>query len=117
MYPIDQSDGGCECIDCPSYEAWTRQIAAIDIKVEDAVSDSGEEIWNLMEAKGIENVLLMGVHTNMCVLGRPFGLRNMARYAKGLKSSIEVMKTMREVQTRRLTRRTPYEGVPVSVPA
>jgi len=41
---------------------------------------------------------------------------NMARYAKGLKSSIEVMKTMREVQTRRSTRRTPYEGVPVSVP-
>ena len=42
---------------------------------------------------------------------------NMARYAKGLKSSIEVMKTMREVETRRSTRRTPYEGVPVSVPA
>ena len=42
---------------------------------------------------------------------------NMARYTKGLKSSIEVMKTMREVQTRRSTRRTPYEGVPVSVPA
>ena len=32
--------------------------------------------------RGIERVLVMGVHTNMCVLGRPFGLRNLARYGK-----------------------------------
>ena len=40
---------------------------------------------------------------------------NMARHTKGLKSSIDVLKTMREVQSQRTTRRTPYEGVPVSV--
>ena len=43
------------------------------------------------------------------------GAVNMARYAKGLKSSIEVLKTMKEVQAHRSTRRTPYEGVPQSV--
>jgi len=43
------------------------------------------------------------------------GAINMARYAKGLKSSIEVLKTMKEVQAHRSTRRTPYEGVPRSV--
>mgnify|MGYP001828909954 CR=1 FL=1 len=43
------------------------------------------------------------------------GAINMARYAKGLKSSIEVLKTMKEVQAHRSTRRTPYEGVPQSV--
>lgn len=42
---------------------------------------------------------------------------NMAKYSRGLKSSIDVLKTMREVQVQRSTRRTPYEGVPVSVPA
>ena len=84
VYPIDQSDGGCECVDCESYKAWTRQVPAIEIKEEDAISASGEEIWNLMEARGIRNVMLMGVHTNMCVLGRPFGLRNMARYGKNV---------------------------------
>jgi len=42
---------------------------------------------------------------------------NMARYTKGLKSSIDVLKTMREIQTHRATRRTPYEGVPISVPS
>jgi signal transduction protein with GAF and PtsI domain len=43
------------------------------------------------------------------------GAINMARYVKGLKSSIEVLKTMKEVQKQRSTRRTPYEGVPISV--
>ena len=28
--------------------------------------------------------MLMGVHTNMCVLGRPFGLRNLARSGKNV---------------------------------
>ena len=84
VYPIDQSDGGCECEDCESYTAWTRQVADIEIRDEDAISDSGEEIWNLLEARGIKNVMLVGVHTNMCVLGRPFGLRNMARYGKNV---------------------------------
>ncbi|NOY68907.1 MAG: GAF domain-containing protein [Deltaproteobacteria bacterium] len=40
---------------------------------------------------------------------------NMARYIKGLKSSIEVLKTMQEIQRKKTTRRTPYEGVPVSI--
>ena len=40
---------------------------------------------------------------------------NMARYIKGLKSSIDVLKSMKEVQSKRSTRRTPYEGVPISV--
>lgn len=40
---------------------------------------------------------------------------SMAKYTRGLKSSLDILKTMREVETRRTTRRTPYEGVPVSV--
>ncbi len=84
VYPIDQSDGGCESEGFPSYEAWTKQVADIEIWGQDAISASGKEIWNMMEDRGIENVLLMGVHTNMCVLGRPFGLRNMSRYGKNV---------------------------------
>lgn len=38
----------------------------------------------------------------------------LARYAKGLMSSIEVLKSMQEVQKHRATRMTPYEGVPKS---
>ena len=79
-YPIDHSDGGCDCTpQCKQGNPWRGQIAAIEIGDKDAISDSGVEIWNLLEQRGIKNVILMGVHTNMCVLGRPFGLRNMAR--------------------------------------
>ena len=42
---------------------------------------------------------------------------NMCRYTKGLKGSIAFLKAMQEAKTRMSTRRTPYEGVPVSVPA
>ncbi len=46
------------------------------------MSDSGVEIWNLLAERGADNVILMGVHANMCVLGRPFGLRQLARHGK-----------------------------------
>ncbi len=85
IYPIDQSDGGCDDgPQCPQGSPWKSQVAAIDIRPEDAISDSGAEIWNLLESRGITNLMLMGVHTNMCVLGRPFGLRNLARSGKNV---------------------------------
>lgn len=82
-YPLDQSDGGCDCTPmCPHGSPWRRQVAALEIEEGDAISDSGDEIWNLFEARGIQNAMLLGVHTNMCVLGRPFGLRNLVRHGK-----------------------------------
>jgi hypothetical protein len=45
----------------------------------DAITDSGVEAGSLFMKKGIRNVILMGVHTNMCVIGRSFGLRNLRR--------------------------------------
>jgi signal transduction protein with GAF and PtsI domain len=40
----------------------------------------------------------------------------MARQYKGLKDSIELLKTMRDPTTLQYRKRTPYESVPVSVP-
>ena len=37
-----------------------------------------------MRQRGITNVIVMGVHINMCVLGRPFGLRQMAKNGKNV---------------------------------
>ena len=50
----------------------------------DAVSDNGQEVYNLLAKGGIENVIVMGVHTNRCVLGRPFGLRQMVYVGKNV---------------------------------
>ena len=94
-YPIDHSDGGCDCQPkCKQGSPWRKQIESIDIRDQDAISDSGVEVWNLLEQRGIKNVILMGVHTNMCVLGRPFGLRNMAKFGKNVVLMRDLTDTM-----------------------
>ncbi|MFC1895081.1 GAF domain-containing protein [Thermodesulfobacteriota bacterium] len=40
---------------------------------------------------------------------------DMGRYSKGLKDSIEILKSLRDPKTVKSKRRTPYEGVPESV--
>ena len=96
-YPIDQTDGGED--DDPAEHAawaaelkakgldprkpWTHQTPLVEIDAaRDFISDRGEEVWSILAARGINQVILTGVHTNMCVLGRPFGLRQMARNGK-----------------------------------
>lgn len=75
--PIDDTDGGCDCGEpVKNYRAWSRQIATIEIHDGDAITDS-DEAYRLMKSRGIENVIVMGVHTNMCVLGRPFSIRQL----------------------------------------
>ncbi len=78
-WPVDQSDEGCENADCKPHRAWKKQIDALTITDQDLISDSGAEIGAYFKKKGIKNVILMGVHTNMCVIGRSFGLRAMKR--------------------------------------
>jgi nicotinamidase-related amidase len=81
IWPIDQSES-CDAEihdkEAPPWP-WTRQIDLIKISDTDAISDSGIEIAGLFQAKGIKNVILLGVHENFCIIGRPFGLRNMVR--------------------------------------
>jgi len=81
--PIDDSDGGCDCTpQCSSKGPypWRRQHAAIEIGGADAISDSGREIYNLFHQRGVQHVIIMGVHTNMCVLGRSFAIRQLVRW-------------------------------------
>jgi nicotinamidase-related amidase len=82
--PIDDSDMGCDCPQpkCQPGEPWTRQIATIEIMPEDAITDDGQETWNLLEQHQIDQVALCGVHLNMCVLGRPFGIRQLVQLGK-----------------------------------
>ncbi len=82
--PIDDSDGGCDCLpQCETRRAWSRQIDTIEIGDGDAITDSAEAFY-LMKQRGIRNVIVAGVHTNMCVLGRPFSIRQMVRQGQGV---------------------------------
>jgi putative heme-binding domain-containing protein len=86
-FPVDDSDGGCDdlprCKGGPPYP-WKRQISTIEIGADDAVTDSGQEVYNLLQQRGIDNVLVMGVHANMCVLGRSFAIRQLVRLGKNV---------------------------------
>jgi putative heme-binding domain-containing protein len=93
--PIDDSDGGCNCQPpCPTGQPWKKQISTIEIQPGDAISDSGAEVFGLFEKRGIENVVIMGVHTNMCVLGRPFGIRQLVRHGKHVVLARDLTDTM-----------------------
>lgn len=78
--PIDDSDGGCDTGERPWHKAWYRQHPAIEIMGDDMISDDGQEIYNFIQERRIGNLLLMGVHTNMCILDRSFGIKQMTRW-------------------------------------
>ncbi len=109
VYPIDQSDGGED--DNPiEHAAWAAKLKAMGrnpglpwkkqndlIQIDSAkdfISDKGDEVWSILEAKGIKNVILTGVHVNMCVLGRPFGLRQLVRNGKNVVLMRDMTDTM-----------------------
>jgi hypothetical protein len=95
VLPVDDSEMGCDCdVKCTIRDAWTRQIASIEIAEPDAITDDGQEVWNLLASRGIDNVILCGVHLNMCVLGRPFGIRQMTRLGKNVALMRDMTDTM-----------------------
>jgi len=84
VQPIDSSDGGCDTDNNSGtvHEGvWTQQHPAIEINhSKDAIGDDGRELFNLFAQRGIRNVLIMGVHTNMCILNRSFAIKQMVRW-------------------------------------
>jgi len=82
FWPIAvMSDGGCsDTPRCRQHQAWTSQHDAIEIFADDLISDNGTEIYSYIKNHGIENVIILGVHTNMCIMGRSFGIRNLVAW-------------------------------------
>ncbi len=108
VYPIDQSNGGedddlqehaqwsayLETINRNPGTPWQRQTKMISIdSYRDYICAEGDVTWNVLEANNITHVVLTGVHLNMCVLGRPFGLRQMKRSGK----TVALMRDMTDV--------------------
>ncbi len=107
-YPIDQKDGGCDSdpIEQEKHKQalikmgrkpgnpWKSQYDVLKMHDIDIVSDSGVEVWNVLEDRKINNVIILGVHTNMCVLGRPFGLRQLVKNGKNVVLMRDMTDTM-----------------------
>ncbi|HLH71921.1 MAG TPA: isochorismatase [Chloroflexota bacterium] len=78
--PIDDSDGGCDTGEDVPRRFWTRQHPGITIAGSDVISDQGIEVYSFLKAQGIATLIIMGVHTNMCVLNRSFAIKQMTRW-------------------------------------
>jgi len=50
---------------------------ALCIDAADVISDSGSEIYSFLRERGIHTLLVMGVHTNMCILNRTLAIERM----------------------------------------
>ena len=74
--PIDDKRGGCDTQD-HFYKAWTRQHPGLRIDASDVISDNGTEIYSFLRHRDIRTLLVMGVHTNMCILNRTFAVKRM----------------------------------------
>jgi nicotinamidase-related amidase len=76
-FPVQGGENNCEesKVRKPDF----RQTELLDITDADILTDDFEEIKAYFKEVGIKNVILMGVHTDMCVIGRPFGCRAMRK--------------------------------------
>jgi nicotinamidase-related amidase len=79
--PVDPKRKECDCgpEKCVSQVVWSRQHPGITIMEQDLIGDSFD-ILQAFQHYQINQVLIMGVHTNLCVVGRNFGIRNLVRY-------------------------------------
>lgn len=80
--PLDVTDDGCGCFPQCSHGTGpgqrisdSRQTPAIAIEQNDAIAGDNFQAFNLIRERNIENVVILGVHLNICMLGRPYGIR------------------------------------------
>ena len=96
--PVDAADGGCDTIDNVAgvdKQVWTRQNAAIEIdQAQDVITDNGREIYSLIRQRSIKQLVLLGVHTNMCILNRSFAIKQMVRWGQDIALIRDLTDTM-----------------------
>jgi nicotinamidase-related amidase len=77
--PFD-AQSGSDTNETAGYKAWSRQHPAIKIADEDAITESGRELYAFMRRHDLAHFFIMGVHTNMCVLHRTFGIKALVKW-------------------------------------
>lgn len=77
--PVDVEQPSDDPRPRPAVQMFSAQHPDIHMLGYDVVSDSGNEIYSYCQMLGIKNIAVLGVHTNMCILGRPFGIRSLVK--------------------------------------
>lgn len=95
------TDGGCDTA-CAERTAWTRQIDTLHIAEEDAMISSvpgvgQQELFNVITAKKLSQLIYMGVHENMCILNRPFAIEQVTSWGWGSRDNLAVVRELVDV--------------------
>ena len=78
--PFDDSDGGIVSRNLNFSRVGVDIHPSIEIFDTDAMSDNCKEILNYLHYHNIKHLMVLGAHTNMCVLDRAYGIKNLSRY-------------------------------------
>ena len=79
LFPDGEKITGCDDPIVVRDRKYNRQHPGLDIAGFDGISDKGAEIFSYFRNQGIKHIAIMGVYSNMCVLGRSFGIRQLIR--------------------------------------
>ena len=84
------TDGSCDDGHSKPGSPWTHQLDAllIDERVDYLIAADlpgnptagTQELFNIIHHESVQNVVYMGVHENMCVMGRPFAIEQVASW-------------------------------------
>ena len=72
--------GGCMCgpgYDCKGNYGWDGMNPGLVIGENDLIISATEELYALLKERGITHVIYTGLHTNICLFGKPGALRFM----------------------------------------
>lgn len=77
--PSPPDGGGCACgrERCVGNYGWDAMHPALRIAGGDLMPDTLEEVWTLCKDRNLTHLIYVGVHTQVCLLGKPMGLRNL----------------------------------------
>ncbi len=93
--PIDDTQGGSDTNETDPVRAYSREHPSITIDQDrDVISDDGDEVYSFLQHTGCEMLLIMGVHTNMCVLNRSFAIKQMVRRGQNVALISDLTDTM-----------------------
>lgn len=77
--PAPPDGGGCACGKerCVVNYGWDAMHPDLRIGEKDLMPDTLQEVWTICKDRNLTHLIYIGVHTQVCLLGKPMGLRNL----------------------------------------
>ncbi|MBI3413857.1 MAG: NPCBM/NEW2 domain-containing protein [Verrucomicrobia bacterium] len=78
--PAAPDGGGCTCGKerCPGNYGWDGMHPDLQMFPDDFMPNDLETLYSLCRQRGLSHLIYLGVHTQVCLLGKSIGLRNLS---------------------------------------